>query len=763
VGRGLARDRSARTEEPPTLYARGARAGRSVVDDGCSIPAMSQPRISLSLVLHNHQPVGNFGFVLEDNHRLAYLPMIEALERHSGVRLGLHYTGPLLEWLRAERPQTVARLGDLVSRGQVEIVGGGHYEPVLTALPEHDRVAQLTRMAGELEAIFGRRPRGAWLAERVWEPDLPIALVDAGYEWTILDDAHFRAAAIPDDEHWGTYSTDDQGRRLTLFGTEQGLRYRIPFGAVQDVITYLREHATEDGARVGMMGDDGEKFGAWPTTWEHCWGSGRWVDRFFSALEANSDWLTMIPPSEWVDEQPPVGRVYVPTGSYAEMGEWSLPAAEGAAYSELLHRAVAERRPEARWLRGGFWRNFQVKYREINDLHKQMLRVSAAVVALPEGAPRERILDHLHQGQSNDCYWHGLFGGIYLSHMRLATLEHLIAAEDGSDRLVSRAGGRLAPVLVDDLDLDGRDEVLVRSDGQVVTISPHHGGGIGAWDVRAVRHALASVMRRRPEAYHARLVTFEQSGGPGHVAEEGEGAASIHEIVKVREPGLSRRLWYDRYERRSGLVHILARDTTPEAFSQVAFDELGDFVDGEFRVEAAAADEVRLARDGHVRMGRVDLPVRVRKSMTMGGGRRDPWLGLEVEIENRGRSSLEGLLAVEWDLNLLGGGGNPQAWYRVAGARHAFDSEGRAAGCTGLSMGNDGIGLVVRSAVEPVAEAWWSSIDTISVSEDGFERNHQGSCLLWTWPLRLEPGGGRTVRMEHRVEAARDRAEEEGL
>ena len=80
---------------------------------------------------------------------------------------------------------------------------------------------------------------------------------------------------------------------------------------------------------------------------------------------------------------------------------------------------VAERRPEARWLRGGFWRNFQVKYREINDLHKQMLRTSAQGRRRCRRAPaRERALDHLYRGQSNDCYWHGLFGGIYIAHMR---------------------------------------------------------------------------------------------------------------------------------------------------------------------------------------------------------------------------------------------------------------------------------------------------------------------------------------------------------
>src|SRR6185369_5875814 len=104
-----------------------------------------------------------------------------------------------------------------------------------------------------------------------------------------------------------------------------------------------------------------------------------------------------------------------------------------------LHHARDTGAPEARWLRGGFWRNFQVKYREINDLHKQMLRTSAKVAAMPVEAVRDAALDHLYRGQSNDCYWHGLFGGIYIAHMRAATFEHLIAAEDLADAALGTA------------------------------------------------------------------------------------------------------------------------------------------------------------------------------------------------------------------------------------------------------------------------------------------------------------------------------------
>jgi 4-alpha-glucanotransferase len=720
------------------------------------------PRISLALAIHNHQPVGNFGWVFGDVHDQAYRPMVDALGRHPGVRLSLHYSGALLEWFRTERPAFLDDLRRLVDRGQVELMGGGYYEPVLASLPARDRLGQLERMASEIVKLSGTRPRGAWLAERVWEPDLPTSLAGAGYEWTILDDAHFRAAAIPEANLWGAYTTEDQGELLTVFGTEQGLRYRIPFGDVEDVIGYLREHATPDGTRVGTMGDDGEKFGAWPTTYEHCWGKGRWVDRFFEALEANAGWLTTVTPSDWLDRHAPIGRVYVPTSSYAEMGEWALPTDEAPAFAKALHDAVEERRPEARWLRGGFWRNFQVKYREVNDLHKQMLRTSAKVSAMPDGAPRELAVDHLYRGQSNDCYWHGLFGGIYISHMRLATFEHLIAAEDLADE-VAAIGERAE---LTDVDLDGRDEALLTHPGQVVVVKLDEGAGIGSWDLRAPRHALTAVLRRRPEAYHAKLRAHDdraaETAARTASGESGDGTpASIHDLVMTKESNLSSLLHYDSYERRSGLVRFLALDTTPESFAAAEAVELGDFLDTAFEVVAAERGRLATTRDGVVTNAHGPQPVRVEKVLTIGGERMAPVLGLEVAVENRSRDVVEARLGVEWAMTMLGGGGNPAAWYDAGAGRVRHDAPGTVGGSQAIAQGNDFLGIRLTTTVSPAADAWWSPIETISNSESGFERVYQGSALLLSWPVRLAAGERHVVRIDHDVAVARDRAAEE--
>jgi len=692
-------------------------------------------RISLALVIHNHQPVGNFGWVFEDVFQRAYEPMIGALERHPLVKVGLHYSGPLLEWMEANQPQTIDRLRALVSRRQVEILGGGLYEPILVALPQRDRHGQLVRMRDELERLFDTPPTGAWLAERVWEPSLPFDLAEAGYQYTVLDDNHLSGAAVKDEDMWGTYTTDDQGRRLTILGTEKGLRYLIPFRPVSELIDYLRAAATEDGHRLGIMGDDGEKFGAWPGTFEHCWGAGRWVDDCFEAIAENADWLTTATPSEWMSREPPIGRIYVPTSSYVEMTQWALPPEDANIFARVVADAMKASSPAVPFLRGGLWRNFQARYREINDLHKQMLRVSAGVEAMAPGVLRERALDHLYRGQSNDCYWHGLFGGVYIVHMRMATLAALIAAED----LVA---GEAALSGTSDYDLDGLDEVLLGTPGQTVLVDVAEGAGITSWDLRASRVALASVIRRRPEAYHQSLREMEAAKARGEKI-AARTATSIHDELMAKESGLSAALVYDDHERRSGLVRV----------TDGSGQELGDFVKGEWRLQSNTDSAVVLSRGAPGFF--------VRRTLSLGGTRLDGWLSVAIEVQNRGLGSFDGTLEVEWNLNLMGGGGNPEAYFRWDENEVRFDTDGSVPAGSALAFGNRYEGVGVAVSLDPPTEQNWFSVETVSNSEAGFERVHQGSCLTQRWPMQLAPTEQRTFSTTMRFTQSRDRAAEE--
>ena len=125
------------------------------------------PKFRFLLLIHSHQPVGNFESVFESAYQKSYLPFVQAVVRHPGIRLALHYSGPLLEWMEARHPEFFDLLRSLIEKGQVELLGGGFYEPILIAIPPEDRAEQILRLANFIEEKFGARPQGAWLAERV--------------------------------------------------------------------------------------------------------------------------------------------------------------------------------------------------------------------------------------------------------------------------------------------------------------------------------------------------------------------------------------------------------------------------------------------------------------------------------------------------------------------------------------------------------------------------------------------------------------------
>src|SRR5258708_14581895 len=156
-------------------------------------------KFHLTLLIHAHQPCGNFQHVLEKAYASCYLPFLEHLEEHPGVRLGLHYSGPLLSWIEEHRPEYFARLKKLAESGRVELVGGGFYEPVLVSIPAEDQREQISRLAAYIEKHIGRTPSGACLAERVWEPQLHLALAAATVAYTLVGDMQLLAAGFEPD------------------------------------------------------------------------------------------------------------------------------------------------------------------------------------------------------------------------------------------------------------------------------------------------------------------------------------------------------------------------------------------------------------------------------------------------------------------------------------------------------------------------------------------------------------------------------------
>jgi alpha-amylase len=505
-------------------------------------------KIRLAFCVHSHQPVGNFPAVFEQGARDCYLPFLRLLKEYPGIRMTLHYTGPLLEWFDENSQEFFDLLAELVSRSQVELMGGGFYEPIMPVIPECDARKQIEYTKDYLQKKFGMIPRGIWCAERIWDPSLPRKIqAGSAVEYTLLDDSHFLSAGLcPEDVH-GYYITEREGYALKVFPIDMQLRYIIPFKEPHEIIEYLRRLKAR-GVKVITYGDDGEKFGMWPGTHKWVLEQG-WLRRFFDAMLEVSEEIEIVPLCSALDTNLPNGLIYLPTATYQEMMEWSLLAPQGRYYEDLVKRAKSEHDWDRRraFLRGGMWDNFLSKYRESNLMHKKMLSVSSLVHTYGDDSTASR---YLFKAQCNCAYWHGLFGGIYIGILRHAVHENLLKAEQIIDD--RRLGSRSWVMDITDHDVDGLEEVLISGRIFNCFISPHMNASVFALEYKAKQYNLSNVLMRHPEIYHKDVMNpqAKKKKGPGE-------PLSIHDIPHEASDEFRELLIYDAYPRNSFITHYL--------------------------------------------------------------------------------------------------------------------------------------------------------------------------------------------------------------
>jgi alpha-amylase len=708
-------------------------------------------RFHLVLLIHAHQPCGNFGHVLEKAHKDSYLPFVELLEKHPGVHMGLHYSGPLLTWMEGNRPEYFARLQALVNAGQVELVGGGFYEPILVSIPHQDQREQITRLANYLEAHFGRHPAGAWIAERVWEPQLPSALAAAGVGYTLVDDIHFLSAGFEPEELFGAYIAEDRGQSVWLFPGQKTLRYFIPFGKVEEVTTYLREAAALHPGGMAAMGDDMEKFGVWPGTNAHCFKDG-WLEKFFTALEENSSWLRVSTPGEYLADHSPLGRADLPTASYTEMMEWVLPTRVRQRYHAVQKEFTA--RPEVlSFLRGGSWRGFFRKYSESNLLHKKMLRVSARIAAVPSRHYNSKSSDELAQArdlllraQCNDAYWHGIFGGLYAPHLRTDLWRNLIRAEAIADR---QTAGALNPrVELLDYDADGSPEHLFTAPEYQALLKPTDGGTLAAFDFRPAAATLVNSIQRRPEAYHSRLREAAKTALPGAVA-------SIHEQTLVKEPGLDRFLRYDRWPRHAFRVLLFDPARTQAEYETLELQEDPGFAGGAYHVKSSSTNDAQLIREDELKFVSKEEGAAPRLSLakrfSFGPAPNGCEVGCEIGLKLKQPVAQPIAVGIESVINLLAPA-EPDRFFDTPKGQQNLRFSGVLPGP--LVRMEDGWQRVRIALHAPGAKEFWvAPIETVSESEEGFERVYQGSQILAIWHPTLASQEPWFARLVWRIES----------
>jgi hypothetical protein len=528
-------------------------------------------KINFALVIHNHQPVDNDPSIIEEVFRTSYLPFLKKLSEFPLIKANLHYSGYLLDWLQEEHPEFIDVLRMLVNRQQVEILGGGYYEPILPCVPDEDAKGQLVLLRDKVNSLFGSKAAGIWTTERVWEPRSPEILQEAEVRYTVLDDTIFMSSGVPEDDCFHPYLVESRGSFTTVFPVSKALRYLIPWKTEWNTMAFLRRNADALGDRIAILGDDGEKFGAWPTTYEKVYEKG-WLNRFFELLVRNRSWLTTVTLSDYLGEFGAHERTYLPSSSYEEMLGWSLP--EGGSRRELAKGGR------------GLWRLFLSKYPEAGRLYSKMLAVSKMVHGISDDVNTD-ALHEVWKGQCNDVYWHGTFGGLYAANLRRVAYHHIITAQRIAEQTLHV--GSSDWLTVGQENYNGSTEFTVDTSSLGVRLCPSLGGAISELDFKEAALNVLDVIARRREGYHSSLrkrfgepiLRGSSSSGSSSSSSSSSNSRRRGRMMRTQLGATSSKtrdaanelLVYDRYPKFSFQEMLVDEGTTAKDFLRQTFSE----------------------------------------------------------------------------------------------------------------------------------------------------------------------------------------------
>ncbi len=658
---------------------------------------MPKPSKSLIICVHAHQPVGNFDWVFLDAYEKSYKPFFEVLEKHPTIPISCHFSGSLLDWLVKNKPEFIQILKRMVKRGQIEFLGGGYYEPIYGAIPKEDLIGQIKMMRGVLKRLFGVTPEGAWLTERVWDPDLVKPMKKASVQYTILDDLHLEKAKVA-SPITGYYQAKEGKETLDLFASMKLLRYLMPFRKAEETIEFI--HSSKTGPEDALVfADDCEKFGMWPGTYQWVY-EEKWLDKLFTLLERDET-IKVYTFSQFRKRFKPKGVVNIPHASYSEMMEWS----------------------------GGRFYNFFKKYPESRYMRDRMWNVSESLGSIrsKNGASGklEKAREALYRAQCNCTYWHGVFGGLYLHHLRSAVFENLIRAEDIIDQ-VSKKPRRPEDGRIQIQKLDSGERWEMRQKNIVTFFNPKYGAALEELDYIPKSVNLTCNLQRHKESYHEAVLKKVSSAAQGE-------PLSIHEMLGSKEKNLEKHLYYDPVRRLSLMDHFFAAEVMADDFSKSLYTEAGNFVGSAYQAltrPAKGLKEFCFEKKGHLKLRNGQQALTLTKTISPVG---DSAVRARYQLKNTSSEELSFVFGIEFNFSI--------------GDTHAM--KGLSEKKVKEWIFNDswrGVAIKLSSDFETSLLA--APVETVSESESGLEKTYQELAVLLQRPFSLKP----KETKEHTVE-----------
>jgi alpha-amylase len=219
-----------------------------------------------------------------------------------------------------------------------------------------------------------------------------------------------------------------------------------------------------------------------------------------------------------------------------------------------------------------------------------------------------------------------------------------------------------------------------------------------------------------------------------------EDTSNVHDGVLVKELGLENHLHFDWYRHASLVDHFFGPRTTLEQYAQCKYLETGDFVNQPYTHKVdidAAGVKLTMRRNGALWFG--DVPHRLSLQKIVRFNKDKSEFTVDYTITNGEDHPVDIWFGVECSVGLMAG--NAHDRYYTIEKRALEDkrlaSTGAEENVKRFSLVDEWLGIETSFVLKQAATLWRHPIETVSLSEAGFERIYQCSVVTPTWKTKL--------------------------
>ncbi|MCE5256927.1 MAG: DUF1926 domain-containing protein, partial [Spirochaetaceae bacterium] len=390
-------------------------------------------------------PDGASSSLFELTYQSSWRPFLSSLYKFQNISAVLYYSGTVLQWIEENHPEFLILLEEMTARKQVELLGGGFFSPLLSALQPADKVGQIEMLTTYLRKAFGKRPIGGWLYEYSWDENLPLIFRNAGLEYSFLPAKKLIEAGFIRHDSLVPLIAEDQRKLLYIFPVldlEEEFPQPLPFEVALEKL--LEKYPRCELYTIMVNGQ------SVPWMWNVSGVESPDVlfEKSFAWFQKNCLYIETMTAQAYARDMRAEGPFYLSSCSSSRLcqGFQQETRDSGAAKSKDPGRMTA--------------RQLIVQNTFSRKLYDKMYYVNALVTLLRgDKARKKSAQEDLWKAQSGDAYWEGRLGGIRRPEVRMSAYRALIEAEK-----TTRVHGSFVPgIILDDIDCDGQKELLYQA------------------------------------------------------------------------------------------------------------------------------------------------------------------------------------------------------------------------------------------------------------------------------------------------------------